>query len=119
MIKRHDIHEEYAYSGIVEAGDTIYLSFCVGNVGGTIEEQIEGAFDDMERRLKIVELDLNSVVKIDILLRDIWNIPILEEVIKRRFDDYPARKTIQTDFAHIGGKDGLHVQIDGIAYRRR
>jgi hypothetical protein len=29
----------------------------------------------------------------------------------------PARKTLSTDFAHKGGPDGLHVQIDGIAYR--
>jgi hypothetical protein len=30
---------------------------------------------------------------------------------------YPARETISTDFAHVGGPDGLHVQIDGIAYK--
>ncbi len=29
---------------------------------------------------------------------------------------YPARKTIQTEFAHNGGPDGLHIQIDAIAY---
>lgn len=30
---------------------------------------------------------------------------------------YPARETISTDFAHVGGPDGLHVQIDGIAHK--
>ncbi len=39
-------------------------------------------------------------------------------VAKRRYGQYPARKTIQTDFAHIGGPDGLHVQIDAIAYKK-
>lgn len=117
MIKRHDIYEEYAYSGIVEAGNTIYLSICLGNVGDTVKEQIEGAFDDMERRLRSIQLTLDDVVKIDVLLRDVWNIPLLEEVIKKRFIHYPARKTIQTNFAHVGGPKGLHVQIDGIAYR--
>ncbi|MDR1748539.1 MAG: hypothetical protein LBR47_05710 [Spirochaetaceae bacterium] len=27
---------------------------------------------------------------------------------------YPARKTIGTDFAHVGGSGGLEVQIDAI-----
>jgi 2-iminobutanoate/2-iminopropanoate deaminase len=48
----------------------------------------------------------------------VWNIPVLEKVFKERFKGAcPARKTISTDFAHIGGPDGLHVQIDGIAYK--
>lgn len=116
-IKHYDIHEEYAYSGVVEAGDFIYTSFCVGNVGKSVEEQIEGAFDNMADRLEMVGLTLDDVVKIDVLFRDIWNIPLLEKVIKRRFKVPPARKTIATEFAHIGGPNGLEVQIDCIAYR--
>lgn len=27
-------------------------------------------------------------------------------------------KTIRTEFAHIGGPNGLHIQINSIAYRR-
>jgi len=117
-IKRSDINEDYAYSGVVEAGGFIYLTFCVGNVGKSVEEQINGAFDNMEERLKLVHLTLDDLVKIDVLFRDVWNIPLLEKVIKQRFKrGYPARKTISTDFAHVGGPDGLEVQIDGIAYR--
>lgn len=29
-IVRTEVNEEYAYSGIVEAGDFVFLSFCVG-----------------------------------------------------------------------------------------
>lgn len=29
---------------------------------------------------------------------------------------YPARKSIQTNFAHVGGPDGLQFQADAIAY---
>lgn len=117
-IIRTDVNEECAYSGIVEAGDYVFFSFCVGSVGGTVEEQIHGALDDMERRLKKVNLSLHNVVKMDVLLKDVWNIPIMEKVFKERFDGvYPARKTIQTEFAHKGGPDGLHVQIDAIAYK--
>jgi len=116
-ILRNDINEEYAYSGYVEAGEFIFLSFCVGNVGESLENQVDGAFDNMSDRLKNAGLTLESVVKVDVLLRDAWDIPIMEKVFKRRFKgNYPARKTIQTEFAHEGGETGLKVQIDGIAY---
>ncbi|MGG5574766.1 RidA family protein [Vibrio diazotrophicus] len=116
-IKRGDVNEEWAHSGYVVAGDFMYLGYCVGSVGKTIEEQINGAFDDMERKLKMEGITLDHVVKIDVLFKDVWEIPLLEKVIKERFKNgYPARKTVSTEFAHKGGKDGLHVQIDGIAY---
>ena len=118
-IVRTDVNEEYAYAGIVEAGDFVFLSFCVGNVGASIEDQVHGALNDMEKRLEKLNLSLCNVVKMDILLRDVWTIPIMEKVFKERFGGvYPARKTIQTEFAHTGGPDGLHVQIDAIAYKK-
>ncbi|MBN1310326.1 MAG: RidA family protein [Anaerolineae bacterium] len=117
-IIRGDINEEWAHAGYVMAGDFVFLSYCVGNVGKSVEEQVHGALDDMERKLAQVNLGLSDVVKLDILLRDVWNIPIMEKVFKERFKGvYPARKTISTEFAHAGGPDGLHVQIDGIAYK--
>ena len=116
-IRRADINQEYAYSGYVIAGDFVFLNFCVGNVGGTIKEQVHGALDNMSNRLAEIDLSLKDVVQVNVLLRDVWNIPIMEEVFKERFNRaYPARKTISTDFAHQGGPNGLHVQIDGIAY---
>lgn len=119
-IKRYDVNEEYAYSGIVEAGDYVFLNFCVGNVGGSVEEQVNGALDDMERRLAMLDLTLQAVVKIDVLLKDAWNIPVMEKVFHQRFQGtYPARKTIQTEFAHIGGPEGLHMQMDAIAYKMK
>ncbi|MEC0238443.1 hypothetical protein P4H66_00970 [Paenibacillus dokdonensis] len=73
----------------------------------------------MSDRLKQVNLTLESVVKVDVMLRDVWDIPAMEEVFRRRFKgQYPARKTISTEFAHKGGANGLKVQIDGIAYRK-
>jgi 2-iminobutanoate/2-iminopropanoate deaminase len=119
-IVRKDINEEYSYSGVVKAGNLVFLSFCVGNVGKSVKEQVEGALDSMERRLKLVELGLEHIVQVNVLLRDAWNIPIMEKVFKARFKgQYPARKTIQTEFAHKGGLEGLLVQIDGIAYDPR
>ena len=51
-IERYDVNEEWAHSGIIKAGDFCYLGYCVGNIGGTIEEQINGAFDHMEQIIK-------------------------------------------------------------------
>ena len=45
-IIRKDI-SEWAHSGIIKAGDYCFLSYCVGNIGGTVEQQINGAFDEM------------------------------------------------------------------------
>ncbi|MEJ2607204.1 MAG: RidA family protein [Anaerolineales bacterium] len=87
-------------------------------MGYTVEAQVHGALDHMEERLAKVDLSLSDVVKLDVLLRDAWDIPIMEKVFKERVKgEYPARKTIQTNLAHAGGPEGLHVQIDGIAYR--
>ncbi len=64
-LKRFDVDENCAHSGIIRAGDFCYLNYCVGNVGGTIEEQINGAFDHMEHRLSVVGLMLENVVQTD------------------------------------------------------
>lgn len=115
-IIRLDVNEQWAHAGIVRAGDFCFLSYCAGNVGGTVEQQINGAFDEMERRLAMLGLTLESVVKMDCLFRDIWNIPVMERIIKERFKGkYPARKSVQTEFAHTGGPDGLLFQCDAIA----
>ncbi len=116
-IIRKEINEDWAHTGIIKAGDYCFLSYCVGNIGGTIEEQINGAFDQMEKRLALFDLTLESVVHMDCLFRDVWNIPVMERIIKERFHGkYPARKSIQTNFAHVGGENGLQFQADAIAY---
>lgn len=117
-IIRTDIHEEWAHSSIVEAGDFAFIGYCVGNIGQPIEAQINGALDHLENRLKTIGLTLESVVKMDCLFRDVWNIPVMEKIIKERFQGkYPARKSIQTEFAHRGGDDGLQFQLDAVAYK--
>ena len=95
------------------------MSYCVGNIGQSVEAQINGAIDQMENRLALVGLGLENVVQMDCLFRDIWNIPIMEKVIRARFNGkYPVRKSIQTEFAHRGGEEGLQFQLDAIAYSR-
>ena len=122
-IVRMNLNDQFAndcaYSEVVVAGEWVYLNFCVGNVGENVEAQVHGALDNMEARLALVELTLDDVVKVDVLMKDPWNIPTMEKVFAERFKgNYPARKTIATEFAHKGGEDGLQVQIDAVAYKR-
>lgn len=121
-ITRLNLDEDFAngcaYSEVVAAGDWVFLNFCVGNVGQNTEAQVHGALDNMEARLALVGLSLENVVKVDVLMKDPWNIPAMEKVFAERFHGkYPARKTISTEFAHRGSEAGLQVQIDAIAYR--
>ncbi|HET9127013.1 MAG TPA: RidA family protein [Propionibacteriaceae bacterium] len=117
-VTRHGVSEDLALSLAVEAGGFIHLSFCVGNVGQPIEAQVRGAVDDLERRLAELHLGLEDVLQVDALFRDIWDIPVMEQVFRERFKGaYPARKSLQTEFAHAGGADGLRFQLDAVAYR--
>ena len=113
-IKRYDINENWAHSGIIQAGDFCFLNYCVRNIGGTVEQQINGAFDEMEERLALTGLTFENVVQMNCLFKNIWDIPVMEKVIKKRFNGkYPARKSFQTEFADPGN---LLFQVDAIAY---
>ena len=117
-VERHGVSEDLGLSLMVEAGDFVYVSFCVGNVGQSVEAQVRGALDELESRLGELDLGLGNVVQVDALFRDIWNIPVMEAVFRERFQGaYPARKSLQTEFAHVGGSDGLQFQLDAVAHR--
>ncbi len=111
---RTDINNEWAHSGIVIAGEYAFISYCMCNEGQDIESQINGAFDILSLRLKLIGLPLESVVKMDCLFKDIQDVSFLGEIIKQRFDGkYPARKALETKFI----REGIRFQVDAIAYR--
>ncbi|MDR1421759.1 MAG: RidA family protein [Coriobacteriales bacterium] len=113
-IRRTEISDEWAHSGIVEAGDYVFISYCMGNEGQSIEDQIDGAFDCLSKRLETIGLTLGSVVKMDCLFRDIRDLLFLGEIIRKRFDgNYPARKAFETKFI----REGISFQIDAIAFK--
>ena len=87
----------------------------MANEGKSIQEQINGAIDVLESRLKKVGLTLESVVKMDCLFKDIEDLNILPEVLIERFPGkYPARKAFTSDFI----REGIRFQIDAIAYKK-
>ena len=113
-IKRTEINDEWAHSGIVEAGDYVFISYCMGNEGQSIERQIHGAFDILSERLGSVGLPLEAVVKMDCLFKDITDLSFLAQPIKERFSGkYPARKAFETNFI----REGIGFQIDAIAFK--
>jgi len=115
-IIRHDVSENWAHSGLIEAGGFVYTSYCCGHHSQNLEGQINGAFNHLTARLKSIGLTLESVVKFDAMFKNICDIPVMEKVIKERFNGkYPARKSIQTEFADKGV--GLLFQLDAIAYK--
>ena len=113
-INRIEIDEFWADSTIVEAGNYIYTSYCMKNEGQPIENQINGAFDVLEERLKKVCLTLDSVVQIDCLFANIQDLNFLPAVINQRFNgNYPARKAYETKFI----REGILFQIDAVAFK--
>jgi enamine deaminase RidA (YjgF/YER057c/UK114 family) len=113
-IKRTEINDEWADSHIVEAGDFVFISYCMRNEGQAIEQQINGAFDVLHERLETIGLTLDSVVKMDCLFKDIMDLLYLGEIIKERFHGkYPARKAFETRFI----REGIRFQIDAIAFK--
>ena len=112
-IKRLEQNEEWAHTGVVVAGNLVFVSYCMKNEGQSIESQMNGAFDVLNERLAAVGLTLSSVVQIDCLFRDIADLAFLADVIKQRFGDaYPARKAYETKFI----REGIRFQVDAIAY---
>lgn len=114
-IKRIEIDEDWGDSTIIEAGEYVFVGYCMKNEGMSIEEQISGAFDVLEKRLEMVGLSLESVVKMDCLFKDISDLNYLPPIIKDRFNGkYPTRKAYETKFI----REGIAFQIDAIAYRK-
>ena len=113
-IERLAVDEFWADSTVIEAGGFVFVGYCMGNEGGTIEEQINGAIDTLQRRLALAGLGLEDVVKMDCMFRNIADLDCLSRVLKERFGGkYPTRKAFTTDFL----REGMSVQIDAIAYK--
>ena len=113
-IKRLEVDEFWADSTVIDAGDYVFVGYCMANEGKSIQEQMDGAFDVLEKRLQLAGLMLESVVKMDCLFKDIQDLHYLADVIKKRFaGKYPVRKAFTSDFI----REGIRFQIDAIAYK--
>ena len=104
----------YSYSTAVAAGEFVYLGLHRG-FGDTFAEQLASTFDYLQRTLAEFDLALDSLVKVNVWLREIGNLPEMEKRFRSYFveDAYPARMTATTAFID----DDCMLMIDGIAYR--
>ena len=111
-ILRADVDGDRASSGIVRAGGFCFLTRCVGDPDGTLEDQVNGAFDDMERRLAAVGLAADSVVRLDCVFRDLGDVPAAARAMRERFRGrYPATRCLQGEI-----EGGVSFQADAVAW---
>ncbi len=112
-------YDHYGLSTFVINKDTVYI----GHFGGsydrngqkllTIEDQMHQTLINLKESLKPIDLDLNHIVKLTVILRDIKDFKGMHSIWLQHFraDHYPVRTVITSDFvdAHC------LVQVEGIA----
>ena len=114
-ITRLEVDDFWADSTVIEAGNLVFVGYCMGNEGKSIEEQMDGAFETLKNRLALAGLGMENVVKMDCLFKDIEDLNALPAVLKERFaGKYPTRKAYTSDFI----REGIRFQIDAIAYKK-
>ncbi|KGE17140.1 RidA family protein [Paenibacillus wynnii] len=112
MITR--ITTPYSYSTAVVAGDYVFLGLHRG-FGESFTQQIHEAFRFLKDTLNEVNVPLENIVKVNVYLKNIADLPEMERVFMEYFekDKFPARMTTTTEFIDT---DCL-MMIDGIAYK--
>ena len=104
----------FSYSAAVVAGNTAYLGLHRGS-GGSFAEQLRDTFVGVTRTLADVGLTSANLVKVTVWLKDITDLPEMEDLFREFFpdDQFPARMTATTEFIDA---DCL-LMIEAVAYR--
>ncbi len=115
MTIRERITTPYSYSLAVAAGDFVFLGLHRGE-GDDFATQLDRTVDCLRHTLAEFDLTLADLVKVNVWLRRIEDLPVMEKRFGNYFaeDDFPARMTATTEFID---SDCL-LMIDGVAYRR-
>ena len=110
-IKR--IASPYSYSNAVVAGNYAFIGLHRG-FGDRFTSQLESAFESLKDTLAELGLPLANLVKVNVWLKDINDLPAMEKLFNNYFaeGEFPARMTATTEFIDT---DCL-IMIDGIAY---
>lgn len=111
------------YSQLTIAGDTVYLSGQLpidpesGKlISGTIEEQTEQVFNNIEAVLKSVGLRLSDVTRYSVYLTDMSRFTDMNEVYAKRVGVYKsARETLGVSALALGAD----IEITVTAYKRK
>ena len=111
-------YDSYDISTFVIQGDIVYI----GHFGGSYddegnkifsaEEQTIQAFRNLEKALREIDLQLENLLKVTVILRDISDFDAMHKAWKQIFArEYPTRTTITSNFVD----DFCRVQIEGVA----
>jgi 2-iminobutanoate/2-iminopropanoate deaminase len=114
MQKIKRIPTPYSYSAAVVAGNTVYVGLHRG-FGEGFSAQLADALKGVTTTLAQVGLELSSLVKVTVWLKDIHDLPVMEKMFLDYFppDSFPARMTATTEFID----DDCLVMLEGIASR--
>lgn len=114
MTELERIATQYSYSLAVAAGDFIFLGIHRGG-GDDFSSQFDETFKHLEKTLSKFDLTLAHLVKVNVWLKHIQDLPEMEKRFNSYFkkNKFPARMTSTTDFID---EDCL-LMIDGVAYR--
>ncbi|AIQ62762.1 endoribonuclease L-PSP [Paenibacillus stellifer] len=114
MVNR--ISTPFSYSSAVMAGEYIFLGLHRG-FGETFTQQIHDTFEHLRKTLIQCNASLNDIVKVNVYLKDIKDLPEMEKVFCDYFetDKFPARMTSTTEFFDAD----CFMMIDGVAYNSK
>lgn len=106
------------YSQAVKTGNLIFISGQIpldpktGDiVDGTIEDQANQVLENIKSICEAAGHGLEDIVKITIFLTDLGNFAIVNEVMKKYFQEpYPARATVEISGLPLG----VEVEIEAI-----
>lgn len=114
MTELKRIATPYSYSLAVQAGDFIFLGLHRG-LGDDFFTQFDDLFSKLRKTLTEFDLTLPDLVKVNVWLKDIKDLPEMEKRFNNYFekDGFPVRMTSTTEFID----DDCLLMIDGIAYR--
>lgn len=108
------------YSAAVEAKDMIFISGQIpvdpatGEMITDIKEATRQVLTNIQTLLKKTDLDLSSIVKTTIFLKDIKDFPIVNEIYAGFFpEEPPARSTIEASVLPRGAL----IEIEAVAIR--
>ncbi len=115
MAETKRITTPYSYSLAVAAGDFVFLGLHRGS-GDDFTTQFDNTCAYMQKTLAEFGLTLADLVKVNVWLKHIKDLPEMEKRFCNYFeqDRYPARMTSTTEFID----DDCLLMIEGTAYRK-
>ena len=115
MTEKEYLSTPYSYSQAVAAGDYVFLGLHRG-WGDDFTTQFHDTFKYLKKTLAEFGLELDSLVKVNVWLKNIEDVRVYEKLFKEYFkkDKYPARMGATTQFVD----EDILLMIDGIAYRK-